>query len=1114
MNPGAVAEVFSASVSALQQQVECAGDCSASGDARLAAANTFAELLADLWPTLETQGEHLAELIALIDMAVSGLPEQAENGNAEAAVQVLEVLALLEAYFETPDDAEVVEALLEITSSGAFDPPLSAEAAALWLALQDETEGAPEDLAPIEQEISQSAQPDTTEIQTTQQPELADEAIELLGLLAAAVEEMGEELVKRIDDIAESADGSIRGDAALAIQEILVCLADAAAQVEFLAFSTVCASLGYKIASMPTDTPWSVSHVEILRALPTRLRHYLFDPLAESTRLALVETLCADQWTESLSDEDALALIALLYDEPQRIETETGPRRPLVITADDLSLRLADEVDTAIFASFRREGETLTHQLATVVQQIIAGDAEEDALRQAQRFAHTIKGSANVCGVRAIALLGHYLEDLLEFLTEHDLAPGVALGDTLAAGVDALAIMFDIINGVEPDDPDSLRPIMQAVLDWANRIDCEGVAAIEATPLAPESVATESADTHPAQPAVTLAATQADTQEVYLQVPAKTVEELLRLVGELSMALSQSEQQLGQAQRTLRETAALEQRNLLHIAELETLVDLRGLGTHAGARAASDSAEVFDPIELEQYNEMYIATRRLNEGVSDTRELTQTLDTALRHLGELSQHQIKLNQQLRQLTMGTRLVAVTTVVARLERVVRQTCRSTAKAADLHVHGSEARIDGDLLDRLMPAMMHMIRNAIDHGIESPDEREAAGKPRQGRIEIHVKQLGDQVELMICDDGRGLDLEQIRSKAIDKGLIDASADLTAQELAMLTLRPGFSTRAQVSQVSGRGVGMDVVANTIRALNGVLELDTQPGVGYRFVARMPSSLLAMYCLLVECNAQLLAIPANEVRLAILAQADDIEQTADGWSVRHAEGVCPLIQLDQLMGFAAHAPGQGRQVVLLVETDTGEQAVMVDALLDGRELVVMQLGPLVPQIPGLVSASILGDGRVVPIVELRTLMQVASGADLSSLGVEEMTELTRLPKVLIVDDSLSMRNILSRLVEDGGYQPLSARDGMEAIQILSQNTVDLVLVDMEMPQMNGLELTTHLRTQPDTRDMPIAMITSRSTDKHRREAIRAGVDAYFVKPYRDDAVLDFLQQALEQAS
>lgn len=1118
-----IAEIFSAAAPAMQQSVELAGDPSATTEDRLTAANDFVEALAEIWPALEDQGSYLVELLGLMDMAVSGLPEQAEQGNTGAAAPLLELLALLEAHFEAPEDEEVIGALLELAMSEEFDPPLSEDAAALWLARnggepQPETESLAVEIADAPPTVpvataqvaapapASEAEPDADEAA------LSEEAAELYAILAMAVADSRGELLRQIETIAGAGDAKSRRAGAAVCQDIFARVAGAAAEAGFVALATLCASLGYQFGAISCSQAWAKSLLTALPELPRRLLDYLETPLAASTRIALAETLLNPHWPDPWSAVNSEELVLELYRDPLSLESEAAAARAAEVESADLELAPAEDIDVSVLASFRREGPDLALKLAAVLDRIIAGDGGEDALRQAQRFAHTIKGSANVCGVRAIAVLSHHLEDLLEFLTEHNLIPSAALGNTLAAGADGLAVLFDAVNGVEPHDPEGLRPILQEVLDWANRIDREGVAAladdrVQAPTARQEGVASET--TSPVRPG-----TIADEEETFVQVPARLIDDLLRQVGELTMALSQSEEQLRQAQRTLRESGEIEQKNALHVAELEKLVDLRGLGSQSVGGRRVDSESAFDPLELEQYNEMYIATRRLNEGVSDARELARSLDGTLRDLDDLAQQQIKLSQQIRHLTMGTRLVPVSAIVPRLQRVVRQTCRATGKAAELVVRGDEVRIDGEVMDRLMPALMHVIRNAIDHGIELSDQRESAGKRRQGRLEIQFGQLGDQIEVVIADDGRGLDLVRVRAKAVEIGLIEPGADLSDQEAALLTLRPGFSTRGQVTQVSGRGVGMDVVASSVRSLGGSLAIDSEPGKGYRLTTRLPASLLAMYCLLVRCQDQLLAVPASEVRLAVVSDEGGIEMSADGWVFRHQEGTLPLIHLNGLMGLPVRDPEQGRQVVLLVDSDAGERAIMVEALLEGRELVVMKLGPLVPRVPGLMSASILGDGRVVPILELRALLRIAAGADLGEMLPAQAAEIADLPTVLIVDDSLSMRKFLSRLVEDGGYRTVTARDGMDAIQTLTREPVDVLLVDMEMPQMNGLELTAHLRAQPETSSLPIAMITSRSTEKHRREALRAGVNQYFVKPYRDEDVLDFIQQALEQVS
>ena len=1218
MNPGAFSEVFPAALPALQEAVALAGNPLAAQDDRLTAANAFAESLGDLWPSAEAQGPHITELLAIIDGLVSGLPH-CEAGSDAAGVAALEVLALLEAHLAEPHEQEIVDALLELASSEAFDPPLSPEAIALWqerpqggdgaapgapetpmvqveTAIHDDvdlpssragiaTDGAwVDEAAEVEmgglgehgemgaESVEPAAEvaigdldvygevvegiavpfvaPDQQApgpVAAADTPVLSDDALELLAILAAAVEDNGQDFLHRVADIAAARRAVERTAGAAACREILERFAEASADVGFAAFAALCSGLGEQMGARPPKNPWPKSLLKDLTHLPQRMLDYLADALAAAPRLALIATLAHPGWPEPLATERAAELTQALYQDPLALVVEAAPVRAAEVQDEDLSLTPAEDIDVSVLSSFRREGPDLAQRLATIIQVVLGGGAIEDALRQAQRYAHTLKGSANVCGVRAVAVLGHHLEDLLEFLTERELAPSPALGETLVAATDGLAAMFDVINGLEQHDPEEFRPLVQQVLDWANRIDQEGTAALEwtepvtetyspvastLTPSATGSAAsrplseTLSAALEPAAPSQgwmprppaseTLSAAlespaRGETDDAYLQVPARAVDNLLRLMGEMSLALSQSEEQLRQASRTLSESEEIDVRNLLQVAELEKLVDLRGLGSRGPESPAP--MRTFDSLELDQYDEMYIAARRINEGVNDVRDLTRTLDGTITAMQELTQQQLKLSQELRQLTMGTRLVPVNAVAGRLQRAVRQTCRATGKDAELKVQGQDVRIDGDVLDRLIPALMHVVRNSIDHGIEPSAQRQAAGKPAQGELAIAFRQSGDQIEVSFGDDGAGLDLDRVKAKAVATGLLAPDASPTAQELILLTLRPGFSTRERATQVSGRGVGMDIVANTVRSLNGSLMIESESGAGYRLRARFPSSLLTIYCLLIRCDDEPLALPANEVRYAVLASEGEINASTDGRQFRHGENVYPLVHITTLIGRPARPPDSGG-VVLVVVSDRGDQAVMVDALIDGRELVVKKLGALIPPIPGLLAASILGDGRVVPIIELRAMMRIAASADLSEIA-EEVLEQVKLPTVLIVDDSLSMRRVLAQLVTDAGYRALTARDGMDAILTLTQQgPVDVMLVDMEMPQMNGLELTAHLRAQPQTCTLPIAMITSRSTERHRREAFTAGVNRYFVKPYHDEEVLDFLQQALEEVS
>ena len=537
------------------------------------------------------------------------------------------------------------------------------------------------------------------------------------------------------------------------------------------------------------------------------------------------------------------------------------------------------------------------------------------------------------------------------------------------------------------------------------------------------------------------------------------------------------------------------------------LTDIRGLGTRfpAARRGAAD----YDPLELEEYNEFYIATRRLNEGEQDARALAATLKETIQRLEELNLTQTQLNRDIQEIIVQSRRVPVSGYLQRFQRVVRQTCRATGKEAELRVEGGDLEVDSEVMDRLTPALLHVLRNAIDHGIETPQRRRELGKPEQGRLELRFAQVGNFLEVVFGDDGGGLDYAALRRKAEANGLIAPGESPSPKELALLTLKPGFSTAQITTQISGRGVGMNVVDEAARELKGSLSIESETGKGYRLTLRAPLSTLFTYVLLVTAGKERYAIPSSEVRLAApLSQGRLSEAEGRQW-FDYGDQRLPLRRLDALLGAAAGEAPPAGAVVLIVYTDVEEQALLVQSLDDSRSVVAKKLSRYTPPLPGIDSAAILGDGRIVPILEVRSLLRHEPSALLAGLARPLEESVAALPRILIVDDSLSMRKSLSQLVSDGGFQPITAGDGLEALRVMERTPPDVLLVDMEMPQMNGLELTSHLRMEGSR--LPIAMITSRATESHRRRALEAGVDRYFVKPYREDEVLEFIETHLQ---
>ncbi len=529
--------------------------------------------------------------------------------------------------------------------------------------------------------------------------------------------------------------------------------------------------------------------------------------------------------------------------------------------------------------------------------------------------------------------------------------------------------------------------------------------------------------------------------------------------------------------------------------------------------------EDFDPLEFEEYNELHSVAHSFIESINDSRELASNVRSDLVELETMFIQQERLNKEFQNTIMTTRMVPVATIVQKLQRNVRQTCRMTGKQAELEVLGTDIMIDSDVLDKLGDPLMHLIRNSIDHGIENADERVIIGKQAAGTLTIRFYREGNNIVVNCKDDGGGLNYSNIRYTAIQRGLITETQELTEPELARLILMPGFSTKSGVTQVSGRGVGMDVVHTNIREMKGTLDIFSETGKGTSMIIKLPMSLVTVHVLLVRIGSQRFGIPTNTLEQVLAAGISEFHTIGDEVTLKMGKNMYTLKALSDLLGVNSEIPSiqnYEHRPIMLVHEETGITAVVVDELLDTHDLVMKTMGKYVKNIHGVMGASILGDGNLVPLLDLpqllRTPMQAAMTAYNLAQGVNPAAPAGRaaMPTVMIVDDSLSVRKSLSLLVEDAGFETLLAKDGVEAIEIMNQRTPDVMLVDMEMPRMNGLELTSHVRANPATQKLPVFMITSRTTEKHREQARSAGVSAYLTKPYQDTELLGLIDRAL----
>ncbi|TAL85943.1 MAG: hybrid sensor histidine kinase/response regulator, partial [Rhodanobacter sp.] len=484
--------------------------------------------------------------------------------------------------------------------------------------------------------------------------------------------------------------------------------------------------------------------------------------------------------------------------------------------------------------------------------------------------------------------------------------------------------------------------------------------------------------------------------------------------------------------------------------------------------------------------------------------------------------QSRVSTELQDGLLRTRMLPFDTMVPNLRRTLRQAAQEQGKHAQLYVDGAHGEMDRNLLDRIKAPFEHMLRNAIVHGIESAAERRKAGKPAEGAVHIKVAREATEVVIRVSDDGRGLNREAIRKRGVERGLLRAETKPTANQLLSLITQPGFSTAGKVTQLAGRGVGMDVVANEIKQLGGTLSIESEEGQGTTFVLRLPFTLAVTQAILVRIGEATFAIPMTSVQG--VARVDPGELAAllveDEPSFLYGNEDFGIHDLAELLGLPPGLPTEDEQQPLLL-TRAGDlrAAIRIDAVLGSREIVVKSVGPQISSVPGLLGATIMGDGSVLIILDLAPLVRhgmirreqrLAEG--LSAVQAPVIEKVSVRPMVMVVDDSITMRKVTSRVLERNEYEVSTAKDGVDALEKLHERVPDLMLLDIEMPRMDGYELATHMKADPRLRDVPIIMITSRTGDKHRQRALDIGVDRYLGKPYQETELLVQIGEVLEQ--
>ncbi|GHF36824.1 chemosensory pili system protein ChpA (sensor histidine kinase/response regulator) [Deinococcus metalli] len=741
---------------------------------------------------------------------------------------------------------------------------------------------------------------------------------------------------------------------------------------------------------------------------------------------------------------------------------------------------------TGVLRAFVREQGEVWEYFAPEVREHLANlraqlDQPEPDLDVTFRAAHTIKGSSFMVGLDPLGTFAHTLEDVLGGVRDGLLRLGTPMRDELRRAADVLDAMLRVAEGAD-------EPVLAALEQHSARLAQLASGEVTAPTPAPEATR----ETPVAAPELAT-----------LRVPARQLEGLIDQMGGLVTSrarLGQALTRLDDLQRAMQDSQDRFGRAVRDFEERYLNPDmLRAAGDARPERAGPALAEEFDELELDTYSDLNILARSITELSADFAEVRRRLDGAVGDL--LGEHE-DMGKRLRRLRVDltqTARVPFSQVTTRL----RRWARDHRERVDLVTRGDDLKVDSATLQRLGEPLLHLLTNAVHHGLGSPESRIAAGKPATGRVELSAALAGSFLEITVQDDGRGLDYAAIRERALARGLRSAQElnVMEDEEVARLILLPGLSTEQHVSTVAGRGVGMDIVATTTRQLGGELLIRSRPGEGTAFTLRLPTTRRIMDVLQVWVGSVPLAFAVAGVRALRELDEDELRIGELGFEAPFEGRWVPVIDLRDLWG--ADAAGRTFSLVIL-STLAGEVAARVDSFGTIEESSVAPPGTLLGTLDYLSGTALSASGEVLPLLEPQGLLRLARRPDAwlrSGAAAEQGAARGRL---LLVDDSLSVRRVVGRMLERAGFTVETANDGQEAYEKLQLDPrFDVVLSDLEMPRMNGFELLSSLRARAATAALPVVIMTTRAGEKHQRLAFNLGATDYFTKPVNEALLL-----------
>ena len=1067
----------------------------------------------------DVEAEAEATVAAESEAEAEALPpasQEPEPFVAHDTVPMLDLADIVELAEEAATEPESPVAAEALQADGALSPELPTP---------EDVPAAVESSEPLEPPAAQESE----ELAETLEPTPSDEAVKVIGTLrigiplynvylneadewsrrlSTALQEWSLELHEPLPDMAVALAHSLAGSSAT---------------VGFSALSEMARTLEHALEhvrwqphGVPEQAATFVATAEDIRRLLHQFAAgFLKEPnpqLMDELRAILhteAEMASPDSGAEPEAPEAAWEEHAL-QDDPADV-----PPPPAPSTAQDIDdeIDARDVIDPDLFPIFEEEAAELLPGLGAALRQWVARPGNLGARNELLRGLHTLKGSARLAGAMRLGAMAHRMESAVEQIDaeaprSEDIEPLLTHLDGLQAGFNTLRA-----RGAQPPQPE---PASAAAAPQAAR-DAATAPAAEGLPAAPAPRSAPSAAMPPRAAGPTV------------RVRAQLLDRLVNQAGEVMIARSRLDARVGQMRTSLGELSGNLERLRRQLRDIEVQAE-----TQMQSRLAlsKDAGAGFDPLEFDRFTRVQELTRMMAESVNDVATVQRNLQRTVEAAEDDLIAQGRQARELQRDLLRTRMVEFDGIAERLYAVVRQASKEAGKQIKLDIEGGSIEMDRGVLDRMAPAFEHLLRNSVAHGIEPPEQRVAAGKPAVGRIAIALRQEGNDVAVEFSDDGGGLDLERIRARAVAQGLLAEGAELAPGAAAQLIFQPGFSTAAGLTELSGRGIGMDVVRSEVQALGGRIETQSRPGEGTSFRMVLPLTTAVTQVVMLRAGHQTIGVPASLVEIVRRTTAAELDASYAGSQFHDGVESIPFFWLGALLQSSPRSgePGSKTRPVVVLRSAAQRIAMHVDEVLGNQEVVVKNLGPQLSRLPGLAGMSVLASGAVVLIYnpvalatvycdQARALAQAGGepGGVASAGGIAELAAPAAgsagVPLVLVVDDSITVRRVTQRLLQREGYRVALASDGLQALERLQQERPALVLSDIEMPRMDGFDLARNIRGDALLRDLPIVMITSRIARKHREHAMELGVNHYLGKPYSDEELLGLVEHYARKA-